>query len=119
MGDLAEVEVEDVAPVLPAGRAEVDVAAHPARAGERGVEPLERHVAGPDEVDLLLARARRAHAQPQPADPLRDDVERVQERVPAAGEEALGGGRVVDAVHHDQQLVERQPAARRRPSRGS
>ena len=57
--DLRDVEVEDVAPVLPRGRAEVDVAAHAARAGERRVERLQRDVAGPDEVDLLLARLRR------------------------------------------------------------
>ncbi len=109
--DLADVEVEDVAPVLPRRRAEEDVAAHPARAGERGVERLERHVAGADEVDLLLARLRRLLAQPHLADPLRDDVERVEERVEAVGDDALGQRRVVDAVHDDEQLVERQRAA--------
>ena len=85
--DLRDVEVEDVAPVLPRRRAEVDVAAHPARARERGVERLERHVAGADEVDLLLARPRRLLAQPHRADPLRDDVERVEERVEAVRDE--------------------------------
>ena len=85
MRDLRDVEVEDVAPVLPRGRAEVDVAAHAARAHERGVERLERHVGGPDEVDLLLARLRRLQAQPHLAEPLRDDVERVEERVDPVG----------------------------------
>ena len=56
---LVQVEVEDVAPVLPRGRAEVDVAAHPARPRQRRVEALERHVARPDEVDLLLVGLRR------------------------------------------------------------
>ena len=109
--DLADVEVEDVAPVLPGGRAEEDVAAHPARAGERGVERLDRHVARADEVDLLLARLRRLLAQPHRADLLRHDVERVEERVEAVGDDALRQRRVVDAVHHDEQLVERERAA--------
>ena len=109
--DLAQVEVEDVAPVLPRGRAEVDVAAHPARPRERRVQVLERDVAGPDEVDLFLARPGRLQPQPQPADPRRDDVDRVQERVEPARPEALHQRRVVDAVHHHQQLVEREPAA--------
>ncbi len=111
MGDLAEVEVEDVAPVLPRRGAEVHVAAHPAGPDERRVQPLERHVAGADEVDLLLARPRRAKAQLDLADLTRDDVQRVEERVDAVGQEALGGGRVVDAVHDDEQLVEREAAA--------
>ena len=67
VGDLRDVEVEDVAPVLPRGRAEVDVPAHPARARERGVERLERHVARADEVDLLLARLRAASCAAAPA----------------------------------------------------
>ena len=109
--DLVHVEVEDVAPVLPRGRAEVDVAAHAAGAHERRVERGQRHVAGADEVDLLLARPRRAHAQGELADPARNEVQGVEERVQAVRGEALHERRVVDAVHHDQQLVERQPAA--------
>ena len=109
--DLRDVEVEDVAPVLPRGRAEEDVAAHAARAGERGVERLERHVAGPDEVDLLLARLRRAQPQRDGAGLARDDVERVQERVEPVRHELLLERRLVDAVHDHQQLVERERAA--------
>src|SRR5919206_362949 len=78
--DLAQVEVEDVAPVLPRGRAEVDVAAHPARARQRRVERLERHVARADEVHLLLAGPRRPQAQAAAADLRRDDVQGVQPR---------------------------------------
>ena len=45
-------------------------------------------------------------------EPLRDEVQRVEERVELARAEALHAQRrLVDAVHHDQQLVERQPAA--------
>jgi hypothetical protein len=87
------------------------VAAHPARADERRVEHVQRDVAGADEVDLLLARARRLLAQAQLPDPLGDDVERVEERVQAVRDELARDGRVVDAVHHDEQLVQRQRAA--------
>jgi len=38
------------------------VAAHPARPDERGVEPVERHVRGADEVDLVAARPGRKAA---------------------------------------------------------
>ena len=41
----------------------------------------------------------------------RHDVERVEARVDALGAHALHQRRVVDAVHDDQQLVEREPAA--------
>ena len=90
VGDLAEVEVEDVAPVLPGRRAEVDVAAHAARAVSAGSSALERHVGGADEVDLLgraaSAACRRSARLPTL---LRDDVERVEEGVDAVGEDAL------------------------------
>ena len=74
VADLVEVEVEDVQAVVLRRRPEPDVAAHAARAGERRVEHLDRHVAGADEVDLLAARARRRQPQRALADAARDDV---------------------------------------------
>jgi hypothetical protein len=44
------------------------------------------------------------------AEPPRDDVRGVQEGVEAAREHTLRERRVVDSVHHDEQLVERQLA---------
>ena len=109
--DLRDVEVEDVEPILLRRRPEPDVAAHPARPHERGIEPVERDVRRADEVDLVAARARRRQPQRDLAEPARDDVGRVEERVEAARQDALRERRVVDPVHHDEQLVEREPAA--------
>ena len=67
MGDLGEVEVEDVVPVVLGRRAEPDVAAHAARAHERGVERLDRDVGRPDEVDLLGARLGGGQPQRRPS----------------------------------------------------
>ena len=78
---------------------------------ERRVEALQRHVGRPDEVDLVLARLRRLEPQRDLPDLARHEVHRVQERVQAVGDDALGHRRVVDAVHHHEQRVERQPAA--------
>ena len=72
-------------------RAEVDVAAHPARAHERGVQRVERDVRGADEVDLLAARLGRAHPQADAAQALRHDVERVEERVERAWPRTCAG----------------------------
>ena len=63
--DLVEVQVEDVEPVVLGRRPEPDVAPHPSRPGQRRVEHLDRDVARADEVDLLLARARRREPQRQ------------------------------------------------------
>ena len=110
--DLGDVEVEDVEPVVLRRRAEPDVAAHPAGADQRRVEPVERHVGRADEVDLVAARAGRRQPQRDLAEPPRDDVGRVEERVEPAREDALRERRVVDPVHDDEQLVQREPAAR-------
>ena len=111
VADAVQVEVEDVLAVVLGRRAEPDVAAHAPGADERRVERVEGHVGGADEVDLLGPRLGRLDAQAQPADPARDDVGRVEERVEAVGEELAHHRRLVDAVHLHQQLVERQPAA--------
>ena len=79
--DPPEVEVEDVEPVLLRRRPEPDVAAHPARPRQRGVQHRDRHVARADEVDLLRRRRRGLHPQPDALDPRGDDVDGVEERV--------------------------------------
>jgi hypothetical protein len=109
--DLVEVEVEDVLAVVLRGRAEPDVAAHAAGAHERRVEGVDRHVRGADEVDLLLARARRLQPQSHPSDLARDEVRRVQEGVDAVRDELAEERRLVDAVHLHEQLVEGELAA--------
>ena len=76
--DLADVELEDVEAVVLRRRPEPDVAAHPAGADQRRVEPVDRDVRGADEVDLLAPRPRSRHPQPELADPARDDEERVE-----------------------------------------
>ena len=48
---------------------------------QRRVEPVDRHVGGADEVDLVAARPRRRQPQRDLAEPPRDDVGRVEERV--------------------------------------
>ena len=60
--NLAEVEVEDVEPILLRRRPEPDVAAHAPGPRQSRVKYLERDVAGADE-DLLGARLRPRQAQ--------------------------------------------------------
>jgi hypothetical protein len=110
VGDLGQVQVQDVEAVVLGGRAEPDVATHSSRTGERRVEHVDGHVAGADEVDLLLAWTRRPQAQRELADLARDHEHRVQEGVDAVGDHLAHQRRLVDAVHHDQQLVERHAA---------
>src|SRR5262245_38736889 len=55
VGDLAEVEVEDVEAVLLRRCPEPDVTAHAARPRERRVEPVDGDVRRADEIDLLAA----------------------------------------------------------------
>src|SRR4029079_26387 len=110
VGDLAEVQVEDIEAVLLRRRPEPDVTAHPARPRERRVEAVDRDVRGADEVDLLAARLRGLDAQGAPHQATRDDVDAVEQRVRLVREELLEEGRVVDAVHDDEQLVERERA---------
>ena len=104
--DLAEVEIEDVLAVVLRRRAEPDVAAHAPRARERRVEPLDRDVRRADEVDLRAERPRRRQPQAHLADAARDDVDGVEERVDPVRAEPAHERRVVDAVHHDEQLVQ-------------
>ena len=92
-------------------RPEPDVPAHPARADQRRVEPVDRHVRGADEVDLVVARPGSRHPELHLADRPRHDERRVEQRVELARETAPHERRVVDAVHHDEQLVERHAAA--------
>ena len=109
--DLAEVQVEDVEAVLLRRRPEPDVAAHPAWARERRVEAVDRDVGRADEVDLLAPRLCGSDPQRALPDAPRDDVDAVEQRVRLVREELLEERRVVDAVHHDEQLVECEPAA--------
>ena len=51
------------------------------------------------------------------ADPARDDVDPVEEGVDLVREELLHEGRVVDSVHDDEQLVQRERAAAAHPAR--
>src|SRR6185295_10139135 len=53
--DLPEIEVEHVEAVLFRRSTEPHVAAHAAWPRERRIEPVDRHVRGADEVDLLTA----------------------------------------------------------------
>ena len=115
--DLVEVEVEDVGAIVLGRSAEPDVASHPARPGQRRIEHLDRDVARADEVNLLGARPRRREPQRHLSDLARDHEHRVEERVEPVGEELPHHRRLVDPVHHDQQLVQRLAAAHPRPSR--
>ncbi len=81
-------------------------AAHPARPGERGIEHGDRDVARADEVDLLLAGLRRVQAERQLAELAGHDEHRVEERVDAVGRPLPHQRRLVDAVHHHEQLVQ-------------
>ena len=108
MVDLVDVEVEDVEPVALRRRPQPHVPAHAARPDERGIEDVDRHVRRADEIDLQLPRLRRPEAQLRLADPARDDVGRVQECVHPVRRPTLEERRVVDAVHHDEQLVQRE-----------
>ena len=110
MRDLPDVEVEDVEAILLRGRAEPDVPAHPSRPCEGRVEAIDGHVRRADEVDLLPPRARSRDAQGDVPDPARHDVDAVEERVQLARQELAEEGRVVDSVHHDEELVERERA---------
>ena len=76
-----------------------------------GSSALERHVAGADEVDLLLARLRRLQAQRRL--PMRCGTMYIASRnvLNRRVTNSLHERRLVDAVHHDEQLVEREPAA--------
>ena len=111
MRDLADIEVEDVLAVALRRRPEPDVAAHPPRPRKRRIELRERDVRRADEVDLVLARLRPRDAKLEPADARRDEVGRVEEGVRPVREEAPEEGRVVDPVHDDEQLVQRELAA--------
>ncbi len=106
--DLGHVQVEDVLAVVLGGRPELDVAAHPARPRERRVERLERHVAGADEVDLLLASAS-ASASAASACPSRCGTTNIASRnvLKRLTDELAEHRRLAHAVHHDQQLVQR------------
>jgi hypothetical protein len=96
------------------------VAAHAARALDRRVERLERHVRGPDEIDLVSCRPRRREAERHVPDPARDDVGRVEEVVEPVRPEAAPERWVVDAVHRHEQLVERHlPHAAEHPREGA
>ena len=114
--DLAEVEVEDVLAVVLRRRAEVDVAAHAARARERRIEPVHRDVRGADEVDLLAARPRAWNAERDLADAARHDIRRVEQGVDAVRQDAAHERRAVDAVHHHEQLVQGELAAAHHPA---
>ena len=111
MRDLLEVEVEDVEPVVLRRRPEPDVAAHAAGARERRVEHVQRDVRRANEVDLARAGRRLRHAQPDLSDPSRDHVEGIEQRVQPIRDHAAEERRVVDPVHHDQELVQGEPAA--------
>ena len=78
-----------------------------------GSSCVDRDVRRADEVDLVLARLRPRDAELEPADARRDEVRRVEERVRPVREEPPEERRVVDPVHDDEQLVQRQlaPAA--------
>src|SRR6478609_5042077 len=89
---------------------------HPPRPDEGGVKGLERGVAGADEIDLLAGRPWLLEPQPHAADPLRDDVGRVEERVERAGHVLAHESRLPDPVHHDQELVQRELTAPEHPA---
>ena len=109
--DLADVEVEDVEPVVLRRRAEPDVSAHPARADQRRVEAVDRDVRRADEVDLLLARASARGGAATSRRSRRGTMKlAVEQRVRPVREDTAEERRVVDAVHDDEQLVERQAA---------
>ena len=110
MSDLAQVQVEDVLAVVLGRRAEPDVAAHAAWSRQRRIERFDGRVAGADEVDLLVGRLRPLQAQRHAADPLRDDVAGVHPGVQPVHPKPPPERRAADAVHHDEQRVER-PAA--------
>ena len=106
--DAIEVEVEDVLAILFGGGAEPDVTAHAPRTRQGRVEDVHGHVRRADEVDLRTQRPRRRQPQPHTAGAARDHVDGVEERVDAVGDEATHERRVVDAVHHHEQLVQRE-----------
>src|SRR5262249_19179338 len=62
-------------------------------------------------VDLVLVWPWRRQPQRRRSDPPRNHVARIEEGVDPVGKHLLEEGRVVDAVHDDEQLVERQGAA--------
>ena len=109
--DLADVELEDVEPVVLGRCPEPDVTAHATRADERRIEPVDRDVRRADEVDLVFPRACGRQPKPHVAEPARDDEARVEHRVQLARERPAHPRRVVDPVHDDEKLVEGEPAA--------
>ena len=117
--DLADVEVEDVLAVGLRGRPQPDVPPHAPRARERGIELADGDVRGADEIDLVLPRLRPRNTQREAAHPRGDDVGRVEERVRPVREQAAEEGRVVDPVHDDEELVQRELAAAHHPRDGA
>jgi hypothetical protein len=72
-----------------------------------------------DEIDLVLPGLGLRHPQAAPAQPRRDDVRGIEDLIDPVREDPAEERRVVDAVHHDQQLVERQlPSATAHHSAG-
>ena len=81
VGDLAQVEVEDVEPVVGRGRAEPDVPTHASRSRQSRVERVHRDVGRTNEEDLLGARPGFRHAELPSLEPRRHHVGHVEERV--------------------------------------
>ena len=93
--------------------------AHPARALERRVERLERHVRRPDEVDLVVRPGRGAGKRSGMFRSRRGTTYVASRRLlKPVRPEAAPERWVVDPVHRHQQLVERQLPRRRRTSPG-
>ncbi len=115
---LREVQLRDVLAILLGRHAEDDLAAEPARSGDRLIEHL-RAVGGADEKDVVARGAEDRNPQLETG-AVEPDLARQKQAVQADVHEPpahlLEVARVVDPVHQHEQRVQAQLAAAEHPS---